>query len=1033
MLPEKYTICAYFLHLTATLLASNYIPTQLKLVHDMVETYDKKSKPVWDHTKPINVTFSMDLYQILEVNEPQQYILLSAWIIERWYDEFLYWRPEDYDNITEIHLPHSSIWLPDTTLYNSLVMKDDDTRRLMNAKITTDVNIRAAYIELLYPTVYKFSCLLNLRFFPFDIQGSILYNMEKKEMKYDCCPNKYTLLSITLYLRRKPLFYIINLIIPTSITTLIAIVGFFTTSTASGMREEKVSLGITTLLSMSILMLMISDQMPTTSTFIPLIGWFILAMITIITFGTLASSVIIALQKRGRLKSRLTPRTVCLMKFIAYIIFEEIPKHLMEETHEEDLKTMVLRNERCDLLKTRQSKGRWNKQWKFLQKRKRTKVVESHLSKSPKLSLNIHDFLFPKHCQSDQSVNISETQDIALSTVISPVPPTIIQHDSSERDNPGLKVNGNDGDSVLTSSKKFSFALAQQQRLPQKILTSSDENSIRQNRRLARDEYNWMAKVLERPTETSFNVMSLFLFAVIIAFPVTSLETRQAVSEMGKDDEMHYFISARQQLPHVRLIHDLLSTKKYDPSIRPVKNNSESLTLHISMSLYQIIDVDERSQYLTLNIWMVQALNFTFSLLWIYKSSQFFFAIHFAYKFKNYELSVVMNREGSEKYMNIVVKSRYWKNENGAEVFFLYPALYTVRCLIDIYYFPYDHQNCTLTLGSWTSSLALLNYTVDKTVNMQSYIPNEEWEVLSFNLHRNEVNSLFNLITALLAVSILMLMVSDQIPTTSDFVPLIAWFYLSNIIVISTATFCTCAVFRIHNRHKYGNLPPILVRKLFFNYICNYLCISPPHELMMLWNRSKENVPQELKQKKKYVSCSVQSLDKKKPTQPTQTTPTELSMKASMQRILENDTAEKVQRRAPTSSAKENWARLSFRLKDISSKIRDQSEIMPKESSLKQEVSTVHSDQKHTSLWNTAVQFAHFTSVDLSQKPESVELKSMKHRRQCTLEWEFLATIVDHVFLLLFSTITILIVTALAMIAKLAQRRFDGAVEMPQS
>ncbi|VDP11621.1 unnamed protein product [Onchocerca flexuosa] len=541
--------------------------------------------------------------------------------------------------------------------------------------------------------------------------------------------------------------------------------------------------------------------------------------------------------------------------------------------------------------------------------------------------------------------------------------------------------------------------------------------------------------------------MSLFLFAVIIAFPVTSLETRQAVSEMGKDDEMHYFISARQQLPHVRLIHDLLSTKKYDPSIRPVKNNSESLTLHISMSLYQIIDVDERSQYLTLNIWMVQYFHIVFcgSLI---PSSTTGTKLHFLFTLDLQ--NVVMNREGSEKYMNIVVKSRYWKNENGAEVFFLYPALYTVRCLIDIYYFPYDHQNCTLTLGSWTSSLALLNYTVDKTVNMQSYIPNEEWEVLSFNLHRNEYlyaccqepwviiegfliirrKPLYYVVNLIIPTTIITL---DQIPTTSDFVPLIAWFYLSNIIVISTATFCTCAVFRIHNRHKYGNLPPILVRKLFFNYICNYLCISPPHELMMLWNRSKENVPQELKQKKKYVSCSVQSLDKKKPTQPTQTTPTELSMKASMQRILENDTAEKVQRRAPTSSAKENWARLSFRLKDISSKIRDQSEIMPKESSLKQEVSTVHSDQKHTSLWNTAVQFAHFTSVDLSQKPESVELKSMKHRRQCTLEWEFLATIVDHVFLLLFSTITILIVTALAMIAKLAQRRFDGAVEMPQS
>lgn len=47
-------------------------------------------------------------------------------------------------------------------MYNSLVMKDDDTRRLLNAKLTTNVTRKAALIELLYPTIYKFSCLLNL-------------------------------------------------------------------------------------------------------------------------------------------------------------------------------------------------------------------------------------------------------------------------------------------------------------------------------------------------------------------------------------------------------------------------------------------------------------------------------------------------------------------------------------------------------------------------------------------------------------------------------------------------------------------------------------------------------------------------------------------------------------------------------------------------------------------------------------------------------------------------------------------------------
>lgn len=39
--------------------------------------------------------------------------------LKRWHDEFLYWNPESYANITEIRLPYDAIWIPDTTLYNS--------------------------------------------------------------------------------------------------------------------------------------------------------------------------------------------------------------------------------------------------------------------------------------------------------------------------------------------------------------------------------------------------------------------------------------------------------------------------------------------------------------------------------------------------------------------------------------------------------------------------------------------------------------------------------------------------------------------------------------------------------------------------------------------------------------------------------------------------------------------------------------------------------------------------------------------------
>uniref|UniRef100_A0A1I7XU77 Neur_chan_LBD domain-containing protein n=1 Tax=Heterorhabditis bacteriophora TaxID=37862 RepID=A0A1I7XU77_HETBA len=430
-----------------TLSSCSSTPSQIKLVHDLLDKYDKKAKPMWDNSKPINVSFSMDLYQILELNEPQQYILLNAWIIERWYDEFLFWVPEDYQNITELRLPYDAIWLPDTTLYNSLVMKDDDTRRLLNAKLTTDRHRRASLIELLYPTIYKFSCLLDLRFFPFDVQ-------------------------LTLYLRRKPLFYLVNLIIPTSIITLIAIVGFFTTSSASGMREEKVSLGITTLLSMSILMLMVSDQMPTTSTFIPLIGWFILAMIVVISLGTIVSSVIIAIQKRGSLGERLSKNALRIAKAIAYITCTALPPHIEKEQMMEafDLPTPTVE------IKPIRPQTEASKKWMSLRRAKNGVAIVSDKSTDPliHLSPSTTGMIFNDSCLEDvltpgmtpfASLPPSATceDDVSLGSEISSKPPT--------------------------------------GRLPKqnyKGSATANAASIKHNRQLAVAEFEWLATVVER-------------------------------------------------------------------------------------------------------------------------------------------------------------------------------------------------------------------------------------------------------------------------------------------------------------------------------------------------------------------------------------------------------------------------------------------------------------------------------------------------------------------------------------------------------
>ncbi|KAK0403649.1 hypothetical protein QR680_017050 [Steinernema hermaphroditum] len=373
-------------------------PVHYKLEAFLMKNYSKRLLPRRFLNESVKVMFSMELYQIIEVNEPSQYMLINAWIIERWYDDLLYWNPKEFGSIKQIILPSGVVWIPDTTLYNSLVMNDDDSTRLLNVKLTPDTQKQSTLVELLYPTLYQFSCMLDLRFFPFDIQARYrnpssshggfrrIYNETQKgdeaigmdqvienegwyilgstvnriEKKYECCANKYTLLEFSLFIRRKPLFYLVNLIAPTCVITLISIVGFFSSSTINEYREEKISLGITTLLSMSIMIFMVSDKMPSTSSFIPLIGWFYTCMMMLISGGTLCASIVICAQKKGILGNRPQTKTMRWARWLGRLCRLEMPL-LMKEAYMEKAKLEKERLKRQSLQKRNRRQSIWQK------------------------------------------------------------------------------------------------------------------------------------------------------------------------------------------------------------------------------------------------------------------------------------------------------------------------------------------------------------------------------------------------------------------------------------------------------------------------------------------------------------------------------------------------------------------------------------------------------------------------------------------------------------------------------------------------
>ncbi len=72
----------------------------------------------------------------------------------------------------------------------------------------------------------------------------------------------------SLELKRKSMFYVLNIILPCVMLSVLQLMVFRVPSAAG----EKVSLSITLLLSFTVFLLMVSDNMPQTSTSVPLLG-----------------------------------------------------------------------------------------------------------------------------------------------------------------------------------------------------------------------------------------------------------------------------------------------------------------------------------------------------------------------------------------------------------------------------------------------------------------------------------------------------------------------------------------------------------------------------------------------------------------------------------------------------------------------------------------------------------------------------------------------------------------------------------------
>ncbi|XP_051250825.1 neuronal acetylcholine receptor subunit alpha-10-like [Dicentrarchus labrax] len=282
-----------------------------KLMTDLFTNYTNALRPVEDTDHIINVTLQITLSQIIDMDERNQILTTYLWVRQVWMDYYLSWKKEDYDGLDTIRIPSSYVWRPDIVLYNSA---DDEFSSSMETNVVLRNDGQVMWDQ---PAITKSSCSVDVAFFPFDVQechltfGSWTHNgnqmdlinaldsadladfvpnvewevlgmpAKKNVILYGCCSDPYPDITFTLHLKRRASFYIFNLLIPCMMISFLSPLGFYLPADSG----EKVSLGVTVLLALTVFQLLVAESMPPSES-VPLIGKYYIATMTMVTAST---------------------------------------------------------------------------------------------------------------------------------------------------------------------------------------------------------------------------------------------------------------------------------------------------------------------------------------------------------------------------------------------------------------------------------------------------------------------------------------------------------------------------------------------------------------------------------------------------------------------------------------------------------------------------------------------------------------------------------------------------------------------------
>ena len=208
------------------------------------------------------------------------------------------------------------------------------------------------------------------------------------------------------------------------------------------------------------------------------------------------------------------------------------------------------------------------------------------------------------------------------------------------------------------------------------------------------------------------------------------------------------------------------------------------------------------------------------------------------------------------------------------------PALYKSACRIDVKYFPFDEQRCTLKFGSWSYDGGKIDLIPSNSyAGQKDYWRNGEWSIIESVCMRNltkhqcynetyvdvtctfvlrrmalyyfayillpcglisfntllvfylppDINEKMSLCTmVLLSMAWFLLLVNQRIPPNASNFPLIVKYLLFTMIIVSSSIMLTVYILNLCYRCPTTHSMPKWVRKIFLDILPKFLSMQRP-------------------------------------------------------------------------------------------------------------------------------------------------------------------------------------------------------------